>query len=232
MIDDPLEDLAIPETSAAKVEAPAKRRGRLPGSPRTPRSGRKKGVPNKINGSIHDMMKALGCDPRMVLARICMNSKNPPELRRKAASDLMNYMYPRLASTEQHVTGETQTIVQVITGIARSPIDPPLSDADAERWRHVVDNGAPEPHLLSPPADTCDAGSHTVPEEQRPDVAERLAAGRPWSLSSSPAETGPSEPSSISPARFDSKSDEVIDRERSADAQIRELNARASRFVA
>jgi hypothetical protein len=205
---------------------PAKRRGRPPGLPRTPGSGRKKGVPNKLNGTIHDMMKALGCDPRMILARIAMNPKNNPELRRKCASDLMNFMYPRLASTEQHVTGEMQqTIVQVVTGIARSPTDPPLSAEETARWRSAIDVTPtlppPPPAALEPPA----AKDPSISEQ---DPVDAMPAGRSWHPYPPPVETPRP---ALSPAS-DRLHDDRLQHERRDDAKIAELNSRAAKFVA
>jgi hypothetical protein len=163
-------------------------------------------VPNKVNGSIHDMMKSLGCDPRMVLARIAMNAKNSAELRRKAASDLMNYMYPRLTSTEQHLTGEVATVLQVVSGIARLPTDPidvtPLPASSA-----AIGASPAESSISAPASD-----------------AVALPAGRPWHPS--PVDAPPA-----SPSTSDRLLDENLDCSRVADAKIAALNSRA-KFVA
>jgi len=201
------------------IEAPkpAKRRGRPPGLPRTPGSGRKKGQPNRVNGSIHDLMKAMGLDPRVVLIRIAANAKNPPELRRKAAADLMGYAWPKLNSVDTHLTGEVQQqVVHVFTGIARSPTSPPLSLEDAARWQSAIDVDATP--ALPPP----DNGAPLAEDPSPAPDAVALPAGRPRS----PAETGPSTPSSILPGRFDSKSDEVIDRTRGSDSKLADFNRR------
>jgi hypothetical protein len=198
---------------------PAKRRGRPPGLPRTPGSGRKKGVPNKINGSIHDVMKALGCDPRMVLARICMNAKNPAELRRKAASDLMGFMYPRLASTEQHVTGETQTIVQIISGIARLPTDDPIDVTPA--LPAPDNNGAPSASdsVTTSPALAAPVAYSEVFEAK--DLSQSaLPPARPWHPSA-PSMDAPRPPSPAS----DRLHDDNLSRKRDADSKVAELNS-------
>jgi hypothetical protein len=181
-----------------------RRPGKPKGYPKT--GGRRAGTPNKVNGSIHDMMKALGCDPRMVLARICMNAQNPAELRRKAASDLMGFMYPRLNSVDTHVTGETQTIVQIISGIARLPTDP-------------ID-------VTPTPPDN--SGSPSTPESVTgSETPGALPPGRPRHPSSSPSDAPrPALPSS------DPLADDNLDRTRAADAKVAELNSRAGRFIA
>jgi hypothetical protein len=189
--------------------------------------GRKKGVPNKLNGTISDMLRRLGCDPGAILARIAMNPKNSAELRRKCAADLLPFLHPRLSAVDTNVTGETQTIVQIVTGIARLPTDPivdvtPLPPAlsDNSGSPSAGDSVTTSPALAAPAAYT----------EVFDSAASTLPPGRPWSPA--PAETGPSAPLSILPGRFDPKSDEVIDRERSADSKIAELNSRAAKFVA
>ena len=179
--------------------------GRPKGLPKT--GGRKAGVPNRLNGTISDMLKRLGADPGHVLARIMMNPKTDPELRRKCAADLLPYLHPRLASTESHVTGQTETLITVISGIARLPGDP-------------ID--------VTPTSPTLADGSLSTPESVTgSDTPVALPAGRPRHPT-----LEPSAPPSISPGRFDSKSDEAIDRERRADAKIAELNSRAAKFVA
>jgi hypothetical protein len=104
--DTPEGDQATVRTSNADVvplHVQPKRRGPPKGSPKPAGSGRQKGTPNKINSSIHEIMASMKCDPRTILARIAMNAKNPPDLRRKAATDLMGFMFPRLAA--QEITG-------------------------------------------------------------------------------------------------------------------------------
>jgi len=193
---------------------PPGRRGRLPGSPRTPGSGRKKGVPNKLNGTIHDMMKALGCDPRMILARIAMNPKNSPELRRKCASDLMNFMYPRLASTDQHVTGDGSMqpqIINIISGIARLPNSP-------------IDV-SPEAVALPAPEVSLSAVAGTPPAPVFAEVFDELPAGRSWQPSS------PSVPQPASPSS-DRLHDSNLQRERSDDAKVASINGTALKYIA
>jgi hypothetical protein len=205
---------------------PAKRRGRPKGCPRHPNSGRRRGTPNRVNSSIHDLLKAMGCDPRMVLVRICMNAKNSADLRRKAAADLMGYAWPKLNSVDTHVTGEMQqtTVLQVVTGIARVPTSPPLSPEEVAQWRSAID--------VTPTAEALSAPNGPLAED--PSISEPgpavMPAGHTWHPA--PVETVPPAPPSISSGRFDSKSDEVIDRARTDDAKIATLNSRAAKFVA
>jgi hypothetical protein len=139
-----------------------------------------------------------------------MNPKTDPELRRKCAADLLPYLHPRLNSVEQHVTGQTETLLTVISGIARLPNDPPI-------------DVTPAAGALPPPATD---GAPVADASISQPVPDEMPAGRPQNPSPFTS------PPNISPGHFDSKSDEALDRERSADAQIRELNARASRFIA
>jgi hypothetical protein len=185
----------ISEKTEAKPIVRTGRPGRPRGLPKT--GGRQTGVPNKINGTIAETLRKLGCDPAMVLARIMANAKNDPELRRKCAADLMPYLHPRLSSVDSKVSGEMVQQIVVQTGIARLPTDPidvtPALPAPA---------GGASPAEASIPAPELSGGEarsalHPVsvpasappPADPRSDTPVALPAGRPSDTSSSPPDT-------------------------------------------
>jgi hypothetical protein len=191
------------------VNAQPPRRGRPKGLPKT--GGREKGTPNKLNQPLAELLKTLGADPGQVLARIMMNAKTDPELRRKCAADLMPYLHPRLQAIDQHVTGESQSVITIISGIARLPTDP------------IVDV-TPTPPALSANLEP------RLPEESvtGSDTPVALPVDRPSHPSSSPADA----PWPALPSTSDPLADDNLDRSRASDAKIAELNSRAAKFVA
>lgn len=96
--------------------------------PKRPKfGGRKKGTPNKKSTLIEEKCKELGCDPAEILMRFCLNDEKglgytgprikmapggvvieepwiTSEMRLKAASELMEYLYAKRKAVE--VTGE------------------------------------------------------------------------------------------------------------------------------
>jgi len=91
--------------------------GRPPGYAKT--GGRQRGTPNKATVDVAEKLAALGCDPLEVLSSLAMDRKNPPELRRKCANDLMPYMYSKRKPID--VASEQPTVVNVITNLDSSP---------------------------------------------------------------------------------------------------------------
>jgi len=67
---------------------------------KTPGSGRKKGTPNKVTGTVRERLAALGCDPIDGLAAIASDTKVDVAVRRQAYSDLAKYSYPQLKALE------------------------------------------------------------------------------------------------------------------------------------
>ncbi len=87
------------------TEAPKKRGpGRPKGLGKVPGSGRKPGTVNKKTAEVRELLLSLKCDPVTGMARIAMNSKNPPELRGRMYSELAQYMWPKRRAVE--VSGE------------------------------------------------------------------------------------------------------------------------------
>ena len=209
MSDDPFDDLQVPEQPKPEPIKTGKP-GRPKGLPKT--GGRKAGVPNKRNAAIRDLMAALKCDPVTVLARICMNAKNDPELRRRCAADLLPYLHPRLNSVDVTTDGSMQPqIINIISAISRLPGDPPLDITPAVE-------ALPAPAEVSLPAT---AGTLApIPDE--------MHAGRPCHPSSSPMDA----PQPALPLSSDRLHDDHLCRERSDDAKIATLNIRAAKFVA
>lgn len=98
-------------TETATDAAPVKRGlGRPRGYAKT--GGRKPGVPNKKTAEVRELLLSLKCDPITGMARIAMNSKNPPELRGRMYSELAQYMWPKRKAIE--VSGESGPYVLAI----------------------------------------------------------------------------------------------------------------------
>jgi hypothetical protein len=73
-----------------------------------PGAGRPKGARDKLNNALRERFEVEGIDPAWVLAEIMQNSDDE-KLRRAAASDLMPYLHPRLASQDLNISGELGT---------------------------------------------------------------------------------------------------------------------------
>jgi hypothetical protein len=140
--------------------------------------------------------------------------------RKDAATTLAKKVMPDLRPSDFgiNINGDGGVVLQVVTGVARGPNDPPLSEAEAERWRRIVDV-TPTP----PPPDN--TGSLSTPESVTgSDSPAALPAGCPWHPSSSPADAPwPALPSS------DPLADDNLG---ASDARIAALNSRAAKFVA
>lgn len=68
------------------------------GTPKT--GGRKAGTPNRATRLVQETLDRLGCDPITIMALICMDEENPPELRGKMASELAQYIHPKRRALE------------------------------------------------------------------------------------------------------------------------------------
>jgi hypothetical protein len=80
------------------------------GKPKTPGSGRKKGVPNKktlLHQRMIDQMKVDTTDPLSFFMSILKNPDSPYEEKKAAARELMPYAHPKLASIEARTGGKT-----------------------------------------------------------------------------------------------------------------------------
>lgn len=93
------------------------RGGRPPGLPKT--GGRRKGTPNKATLTIAEKLAALGWDPLEGLAGIAMDLKNPPELRARCHSDVLQYLYPKRRPVD--ISNEQPTVMNVITNLDSAP---------------------------------------------------------------------------------------------------------------
>jgi hypothetical protein len=58
-----------------------------------PGPGRALGSRNKINGTLADKLAAIGCDPAQILGEIATNLANKVDVRERAASTLMKFIY-------------------------------------------------------------------------------------------------------------------------------------------
>jgi hypothetical protein len=188
------------------------------------RPGRPKGSRNKNRVATADRINAEG-DPIGFLCKVVRGGKIKAaavdgatsrtwcyptiDQRKDAAVTLAKKVMPDLRPSDVEIAVNGEKIV-VVTGIARSPTDPPLSDADAERWkRYAVDNGTPQvidaTPALPPPAEMSLSGAVLGTSAPAPDTVA-LPAGRPQNPSPFTS------PPSTTPGRFDAKSDEAIDR--------------------
>jgi hypothetical protein len=211
------------------------------------RPGRPKGSRNKNRVATADRINAEG-DPIGFLCKVVRGGKIKAaaidgatsrtwcyptiDQRKDAAVTLAKKVMPDLRPSDVEIAVNGEKIV-VISGIARSPTSPPLSDAEAERWQRIVDNGAPPVVDVTPAATpmVADSGSPSVGDSMTtspaPDVA--LPAARPWHPHvPAPAE---SPPQAVLPPHRDPKHDDNLCRA-TDDAKIREMNSRASRFIA
>ncbi len=87
-------------TETTATEAPKRGPGRPRGLGKVAGSGRKPGTPNKKSAEVRELLLSLKCDPITGMARIAMNSKNPPELRGRMYSELAQYMWPKRKAIE------------------------------------------------------------------------------------------------------------------------------------
>ncbi len=95
----------MPETGTPKRPP-----GRPKGTPKT--GGRAPGTPNKKTAEVRELLLSLKCDPVTGMARIAMNTTNPPELRGRMYSELAQYMWPKRKAIE--VSGEAGPYVLAI----------------------------------------------------------------------------------------------------------------------
>ena len=82
-----------------------------------PGAGRPKGSKGKRTIALEERLRELGGDPFAVLVDICSGGEDE-RIRVDAAKALLPYLYPRLASQDLNVTGET--LQNVILEIAKS----------------------------------------------------------------------------------------------------------------
>ena len=77
-----------------------KKSGRPKGLGKVPGSGRKRGVPNKRTAEIRELLLSLKCDPITGMARLAMNTKNPPELRGRMYAELAGFVFSKRKAIE------------------------------------------------------------------------------------------------------------------------------------
>jgi hypothetical protein len=62
--------------------------------------GRQKGTPNRRTLEVADKLAALDCDPIEGMARIAMDTANPPQLRARMYAELAGYVAPKRKAVE------------------------------------------------------------------------------------------------------------------------------------
>ena len=55
---------------------------------------------NKRTAEVHDLLLSLKCDPITGMARIAMNSENPPEFRGRMYAELAQYLWSKRRAVE------------------------------------------------------------------------------------------------------------------------------------
>ena len=58
-----------------------------------PGPGRPKGLRNKVNATLEAKLLGLGCDPAIILGQIATDMNNRVDVRERAATTLMKYIY-------------------------------------------------------------------------------------------------------------------------------------------
>lgn len=91
-------------------------RGKAPGTPKTPGSGRQKGTPNKhassFRAALRDYCEQIGADPHYFLADVVADEQADFGLRVSAAKELAQYIEPKLKAVEH--SGEMQHEVKML----------------------------------------------------------------------------------------------------------------------
>jgi hypothetical protein len=82
--------------------------------------GRQPGVPNRRTLELAERLEAAGFDPVQVIIDVASNAASTPELRLRAASELLPFLYPRRRAIDHRLTDETGA-------------DRPFTLADADR---------------------------------------------------------------------------------------------------
>jgi hypothetical protein len=77
--------------------------------------GRKAGTPNKRTSELAERLGAIGCDPIEGMARLALNSENPPELRGRMFAELAGYLYPKRKAVEVKSDDGPSVIFQIST---------------------------------------------------------------------------------------------------------------------
>jgi hypothetical protein len=69
--------------------------------------GRTQGTPNKRTLELSDRLETAAFDPVQVIIDIAKNAASSPDLRLRAASELLPYLFPRRKAVELTGTGDT-----------------------------------------------------------------------------------------------------------------------------
>lgn len=114
--------------------------GFKPGEKRPENAGRKKGSVNRRTLMVIEKLQLMDCDPIAVLALFAKNDWQglgyqdpniiPSELRAKCASDLAQYVAPKLKAIEH-------------TGADGEPLAPPISVTDEQLKRMAAEIAEP-----------------------------------------------------------------------------------------
>lgn len=72
--------------------------------------GRKPGTPNKRTAELAERLAELGFDPVAVIVAIASDPGASPELRLRAAAEMMPYCFPRRKAVELTASGDSRGV--------------------------------------------------------------------------------------------------------------------------
>ncbi len=82
--------------------------------------GRRLGVPNRRTLELADRLEAAGFDPVQVIIDVANEAASAPELRLRAASELLPYLYPRRRAVDHRLVdedGKDEILVKRLIGV-------------------------------------------------------------------------------------------------------------------
>lgn len=76
--------------------------------------GRQKGTPNKRTALAAERLAQLGCDPLEGMVKIVQDEKTPLDIRASMLKELVQYIHPKLRSTEVDASPTMQTWADLV----------------------------------------------------------------------------------------------------------------------
>jgi hypothetical protein len=68
--------------------------------------GRRRGVPNRRTLELAERLEGAGFDPVQVIIDVASDAASTPELRLRAASELLPFLYPKRRAVDHRLTDE------------------------------------------------------------------------------------------------------------------------------
>ena len=75
--------------------------------------GRRAGTPNRRTLELVERLEQLGCDPLAAVANIASDASIAPELRLRAAGELLPYLYPRRKAVDLSVESHNAPVQEL-----------------------------------------------------------------------------------------------------------------------